>query len=193
MKEKTESIEDMLQRLQEDGHLDETEGANILLEGMSKNDMPKSVDLEEREQTSSLSTHGSGGGGPSISLNSQISSQNSDSLRTEAEKSMSSQTSGRVRKTGEKDIAKCFNEHIWPHFMLLFNDEDMEEGSPISKIYLKQTRVSSVIDHKVQWRVAKKVGLRVLRRKRSSVASYMKETFIGKDMKELFLAYDSIH
>ena len=125
MKEETESIEDMLQRLEEDGHLEENKGANILLEVLSNNEMPKSVDLEEREQTSSLSTQGSGSGGPGISLNSQISSQKTNSTRTEAEKSMNSQTSGRVRKPGEKDIANIFNEHIWPHFKLLFNDDDM--------------------------------------------------------------------
>jgi hypothetical protein len=193
LEEGPESIEDMLKRLEEDGHLEENEGANILLEVLSNNKMPKSVNLEERDQTSSLSTQGSGDGGQGVSLNSQTSSQKSNSSRTEAEMSMNSQTSGRVRKSGEKDIARVFNEHIWPHFKLLFNDDDMREGSPISKIYLKQKRDSSVIDHKAQWRMAKKVGLRVLRRKRSSVASYMKETFIGKDLRVLFLTCNSIH
>jgi hypothetical protein len=48
---------------------------------------------------------------------------------------MNSQTSRRDQKKPERDIAKVFNEHVWPHFKLLFNNRDMEMESPIAQIY----------------------------------------------------------
>jgi hypothetical protein len=45
----------MLERFEEEGCLDENEVAKILMELVSNNGMPGSVDLGDREQTSSLS------------------------------------------------------------------------------------------------------------------------------------------
>jgi hypothetical protein len=52
MKHQTETLEDMLKQLEDEGCLDDNEGAKILLELLSKNDMPRSVDLVDKEQTS---------------------------------------------------------------------------------------------------------------------------------------------
>jgi hypothetical protein len=84
---------------------------------------------------------------------------------------MNSQTSGQEHKKPEKDNAKVFNKHVWPHFKLLFNKDDMEKDSPIANTYLQQMKVSSAINRTAQWQLVKKVGLQVLRRKCSSIAS----------------------
>jgi hypothetical protein len=166
----TETIEEMLGRLEDEGELDKDEGAEILLKLLTETDMPTSVNVVDRGATSGLS----------LSSSSQFSSQQETRSRVQAETTMNSQTSRRDQKKPERDIAKVFNERVWPHFKLLFNDRDMEIDSPIAQIYFQQIKLTSACNRTAAWKTAKKVGLQVLRRKRSSVASYMKETFIGK-------------
>jgi hypothetical protein len=55
----------------------------------------------------------------------------------------------------------------------------MEMDSPIAQIYFQQIKLASAVNRAATWKTANKVGLQVLRRKHSSVASYMRETFIG--------------
>jgi hypothetical protein len=78
--------------------------------------------------------------------------------RVDAKMSMSSQASGQEhKKPAERDNAKVFNKHIWPHFKLLFNKDDMEKDSPIAQTYLQQMKGSSAINRTAQSQLAKKM------------------------------------
>jgi hypothetical protein len=70
--------------------------------------------------------------GLSLSSSSQFSMQQETRSRVQAERSMNSQASRRDRKKQERDIAKVFNEHVWPPFKLIFNGRDMGKDSPNS-------------------------------------------------------------
>jgi hypothetical protein len=84
----TETIEDMLGQLEDDGQLDEDEGANILLKLLTKTDMPTPVDMADQEATSGLS----------LIFSSQLLMKQETRSRVQAETSMNSQSSRRDRK-----------------------------------------------------------------------------------------------